>query len=69
MANLATIIVTGFFTIALLLSIWFAGSSLILPAAFMIFVILVGSLCINVAGSSLSARTELMKDWEEKNPI
>ncbi len=63
MANIITFIGCGIVTLLLLMSIMLAGPHLLLPASFMIVSILVGGLCIYVAGGMIKSRAKIMKDW------
>ncbi len=64
MANIITFIGCGVVALLLLISIMMAGPHLLLPATFMIVVVLVGGLCVYIANGMLQTRTEIMKDWE-----
>ncbi len=65
MANTITFIGCGIVSLLLLMSIMLAGPSLLLPATFMIVTILVGGLCIYVAGGLIRRRAEIMKTWDK----
>lgn len=65
MANAITFIGCGVITLLLFMSILFAGPHLLLPATFMIVVILVGGFCVYIAGGMLQRRAEIMKDWDK----
>jgi len=65
MANTITFIGCGVVSLLLLMSIMLAGPSLLLPATFMIVVVLVGGLCIYVAGGLIRRRAEIMKTWDK----
>jgi len=64
MANTITFIGCGIISLLLLMSIMLAGPHLLLPATFMIVVVLVGGFCMYVANGMLKRRAELMKKWE-----
>ena len=59
------IITCGLLTFLLMLSIMFAGPHLLLPASFMIVVVLVGGYCVHIANGMIKRRTEIMKDWTD----
>lgn len=65
MANTITFIGCGIVSLLLLMSILLAGPHLLLPATFMIVVVLVGGLCIYVANGMIRQRTEIMKEWKD----
>ena len=65
MANTITFIGCGIVSLLLLMSILLAGPHLLLPATFMIVVVLVGGLCIYVANGMLHRRAEIMKEWKD----
>lgn len=68
MANIINIISCGIVTLFLLLSIALAGPHLLLPATAMIVVVLVGGLCIYVAGGLIQSRNKIEKEWLANNP-
>ena len=65
MTNAITFVGCGIVSLLLLMSIMLAGPHLLLPATFMIVVVLVGGLCVHIASNMIQRRTEIMKDWEE----
>lgn len=65
MANTITFIGCGILSLLLVMSILLAGPHLLLPATFMIVVILVGGLCIYIANGMIRSRAEIMKKWDE----
>ncbi|PCI33187.1 MAG: hypothetical protein COB54_05430 [Alphaproteobacteria bacterium] len=65
MANAITFVGCGIVSLLLLMSIMLAGPHLLLPATFMIVVVLVGGFCVYIAGGMIQRRTEIMKDWKE----
>lgn len=69
MANIITFISCGITSFVLLMAILFAGPHLLLPATFMIVTVLVGGLCVYVANGMVTQRMEIMKEWEDKNPV
>ncbi|PHZ84149.1 hypothetical protein [Paremcibacter congregatus] len=64
MANAITFIGCGVITLLLVMSIMLAGPHLLLPATFMIVVVLVGGLCVYIASGMIKRRAEIMKDWD-----
>lgn len=64
MANAITFIGCGVISLLLLMSILLAGPHLLLPATFMIVVVLVGGLCVYIANGMVKRRAEIMKDWD-----
>lgn len=68
MANIINFVACGVVSLLLLLSIILAGPHLLLPATFMIVVVLVGGLCIYVADDMIKNRAAIVKDWEARNP-
>lgn len=65
MANAITFVGCGIVSLLLLMSIMLAGPHLLLPATFMIVVVLVGGFCVYIASGMIQRRTEIMKDWKE----
>jgi len=68
MANIITFVGCGILSLLLLISIMLAGPHLLLPATFMIVVILVGGLCVYVASGMIKNRAAVVKEWEAKHP-
>lgn len=66
--NAITFVGCGIVSLLLLMSILLAGPHLLLPATFMIVTVLVGGLCIYIANGIMQRRSEIVKEWEAKNP-